>query len=396
MARSNPHFLDLKREYIFPVIEKKLEALCQSKPALPVINVGIGDVYFPLSKTVASAIAHACMEMTEKEHVRGYGPSDGYPFLKEAIHASEYAHTNIQPEEIFISDGINSDIASCPELFHPKSAVAIPDPTYPVYLDSCLLAGRKITLMPCKEQSRCLPTPPENSVDIVYLCSPSNPTGEALTKKELASFIRYAKEHSAIILYDSAYSAFITSDDVPKTIYEVEGASDVAVEFKSFSKSAGFTGLRCGYTVVPKALTLRLKTKRTSLWQLWNKRISMKSNGVSYPIQKGALSCFSTEGKKETQEQVAAYLNSARIFCEGLQSLGYTCYGGKDAPYIWWKVPSPYSSWQFFDKLLEECQIVAIPGRGFGAHGEGFIRISGFTEEHIAREALKRIKTLKY
>ena len=357
--------------------------------------MGIGDVSLPLSKTVAEAIAYAAQEMAKHEHIRGYGPSEGYNFLKEAIHAEEYSHTLIQPEDIFITDGINSDIAGCTEIFHPKTVVAIPDPTYPVYLDSTLLSGKKVVLMPCEEKTRCLPVIPNEKVELLYLCSPSNPTGEALTKKELKAFVEYAKIHEAIILYDNAYSAFITSEEVPKTIYEVEGADSVAVEFRSFSKSAGFTGLRCGYSVVPAKVEIMLAGKKTSLKQLWMKRISMKSNGVSYPIQKGALSCFSQEGRQETMSQVAKYKETATIIKEGLQALGHTCYGGIDAPYIWWKVPNNFTSWEFFDHLLKKCHIVAIPGRGFGKHGEGFIRLSAFTQPEKAIQALTRIKQLQ-
>lgn len=395
MAKSNPHFLKLKREYIFPIIEKKLTQLKQEHPNAEIINIGIGDVSLPLAPAIAKAIADATNEMTQAASVRGYGPSEGYSFLKNAISLEEYKELNISPEQIFITDGINSDIASALELFHKNSSVAIPDPAYPVYLDTSVMAGKKISLMPCLEENRCLPIPPSAAVDILYLCSPSNPCAVAMNRDELKSFIDYAKKHAAIILYDNAYSSFITSDDVPKSIYEIEGADEVAIEFRSFSKSAGFTGLRCGYTIVPKKIKVKSSKKQILLWDLWMKRVSIKSNGVSYPIQKGALSCFSTEGKQQIAFQVQTYLESAKLFREGLKSLGYTCYGGIDSPFIWWKVPSPYTSWQFFDLLLNQCHIVTIPGRGFGEHGEGFIRLSAFTQKIQVITALERIKNLK-
>lgn len=395
MAKSNPHFQKLQREYIFPIIEKKLFELREKNPHAEIVNVGIGDVALPLAPSVGAAITAAVNEMTMQESIRGYGPSEGYSFLRKAISESDYKDLPIQWEEIFISDGINTDIANITELFHPKSTVAIPDPTYPVYLDSNLIAGRKVLLMPCLEETGCLPSVPSEPIDVIYLCSPSNPTGVAMNRSQLKAFVDYAKMHNSVILYDNAYSAFITSNDVPLSIYEIEGAIDVAVEFRSFSKSAGFTGLRCGYTVVPKALTTLQNRKKVSLWNLWSKRISIKSNGVSYPIQRGAESCYGMQGKQETLSQVHSYLTTAKALREGLQALGHTCFGGIDSPYVWWKVPSGYTSWEFFDLLLKQCQLVAIPGRGFGEHGEGFIRLSAFTKLSKVHTALERIKKIQ-
>jgi len=395
MAKSNPHFQKLRREYIFPIIEKKLFELREENPHADIVNVGIGDVALPLAPSVGAAITTAVNEMTLQESIRGYGPSEGYSFLRKAIAEGDYKDLPVQWEEIFISDGINTDIANITELFHPKSTVAIPDPTYPVYLDSNLIAGRKVLLMPCLEETGCLPCVPNEPIDVIYLCSPSNPTGVAMTRSQLKAFVDYAKTNNSVILYDNAYSAFITSKDVPRSIYEIEGAIDVAVEFRSFSKSAGFTGLRCGYTVVPKALTMLQNKKKVSLWNLWSKRISIKSNGVSYPIQRGAESCYSIQGKQETLSQVDSYLANAKALREGLQALGHTCFGGVDSPYVWWKVPSGYSSWEFFDVLLKQCQLVAIPGRGFGEHGEGFIRLSAFTKLSKVHTALERIKKIQ-
>ena len=394
MAKSNPHFPKLRREYIFPIIEKKLVEMREKYPAAEIINVGIGDVSLPLAPSIAKAINLATLEMTDPFSLKGYGPSEGYPFLRKAIAENDYKDLSVAWEEIFISDGINSDIANISELFHPKSVVTIPSPSYPVYLDANILAGRKVVLMPCLEASGCLPTVPEGKVDVIYLCSPSNPTGSAMTRKELTAFVEYALINQSVIIYDNAYSAFITSPDVPRSIYEIPRAKEVAIEFCSFSKSAGFTGLRCGFTVIPKELHVVHGKKAKPLWDLWRKRQSIKSNGVSYPIQRGALSIYSKEGKEETQSQVKSYLTCAKTFYEGLRKLGYTCYGGIDAPYVWWKVPSPYSSWEFFDLLLNKCHLIAIPGCGFGEYGEGFIRLSAFTQlEHVHR-ALERIQKL--
>lgn len=395
MAKSNPHFQKLKREYIFPIIERKLLEMRENHPGADIVNVGVGDVALPLAQSVAKAIALAAEEMTDPSRIRGYGPSEGYPFLRKAIAENEYKDLAIDWEEIFISDGINTDIANITELFHSSSRVAIPDPTYPVYLDSNLIAGRKVLLLPCLEKTRCLPTPPQEKVDVIYLCSPSNPTGVAMNKDELKAFVDYALDNQAVILYDNAYSAFITGPDVPRSIYEIPGAKNVAIEFRSFSKSAGFTGLRCGYTVISKELLIGHGRKKVPLWNLWSKRQSIKSNGVSYPIQCGAVSCYTEEGKEETEKQIKTYLASAKAFREGLAAMGFTCYGGTDSPYVWWKVPSSYSSWSFFDVLLKECQLVAIPGRGFGEHGEGFIRLSAFTPINKVHTALERIKKLQ-
>ena len=326
MAKGNPNFDNLRREYIFPIIEKKLLELKKENPDAEIINVGIGDISLPLASVVVSAISSAAREMSCHQTIRGYGPSEGYKFLKDQITQNEYQKYGLSSEEIFISDGINSDISNALELFAMGSVVAIPDPTYPVYLDSALIAGNPWILLPCLESNNCLPEPPEDKVDIIYLCSPSNPTGMVMNHCLLKKFVDYALNHDSVILFDSAYSSFIHSTDIPKSIYEIEGADRVAVEFKSFSKSAGFTGLRCGYAVVPKKITLSQGEKKIPLWNLWSKRQSIKSNGVSYPIQRGAESCFSTEGKKQISQQIQAYLESAKAFREGLAGMGYTCW----------------------------------------------------------------------
>ena len=394
MAKGNTHFNQLKREYIFPIIEKKLEMLKNSNPQAEIINLGIGDVTLPLAPSISKAIQEAALEMSLPKQIYGYGPSQGYFFLRKAI--IDHHYPALSAEEIFISDGINTDIVNILDLFHLSCTVAIPDPSYPAYLDSNLIVGRrkKILWMPCHEKTGFVPEVPTQKVDIIYLCSPHNPTGTAMTKKQLADFVAYAKENDTILLYDNAYEAFITSSNVPKSIYEIPGAKDVALEFRSFSKSAGFTGLRCSYLVLPQTVTALFGKKRLSLHSLWVKRQSIKFNGVSYPIQRGAEACFSSQGKSEIQAQVAYYLSQAHTLKEGLINQGYTCFGGIDAPYIWWKTPENLSSWNFFDILLKTCHLISVPGSGFGMHGEGFIRLSSFTSPETSQKALKKIQQL--
>ncbi len=389
MARLNSYYKQLEREYIFPIIEDKLSQLQKNFPEMTPINLGVGDISLPLAPSIAQAICVATQEMTEAP--RGYGPSDGYLFLKEAICKNHYAGLGIAPDEIFISDGTNTDTANIQELFSLNNIVGIADPTYPVYLDTNIMAGRSanIKLLPCTEENGFCPLPPEQHCDIIYLCTPNNPTGVALTRDQLKKWVAYAQKENAVLLIDNAYEAFITSPDVPKTIFEIEGAKDVAIEFKSFSKSAGFTGLRCAYTVLPKSV------HSGELYPLWKKRQSTKSNGVSYPIQKGAEAVFSSQGKQETEAQVRLYLQEARRLKEGLTKMGYTCFGGENSPFVWWKTPNNLTSWQFFDLLLEKCHIISVPGSGFGKHGEGYVRLSAFTTPALSTLALEKICNLQ-
>lgn len=391
MVQLNTHFKKLKREYVFPIIEKKLAEAREKHPHLSVVNLGIGDIALPLVPSVAQAICDATQEMTTKSGMRGYGPSEGYSFLKEAICKVSYAGLNISPDEIFISEGTNGDSTNIQELFNSKCKIGIPDPTYPAYLDSAIIGGRlsKVVLLPCLEENGFCPIPPEEHLDVIYLCSPNNPTGVAMTKVQLKAWIDYARKENAIILLDNAYEAFVTSADVPRSIYEIEGAKEVAIEFRSFSKSSGFTGLRCAYTVVPKAI------ENGQMNKLWLKRQSIKYNGVSYPIQRAAEASLSPQGLKETKTQVEQYLQQGKILSTGLNKLGFSCVGGSDAPYIWWKVPSGKTSWEFFDEILEKCHLISIPGRGFGHHGEGYIRLSTFTTQDQAELALDRLCALK-
>jgi LL-diaminopimelate aminotransferase len=388
MVQINSDYHSLSREYIFPIIDQKLDELKKMHPEATTINLGIGDIALPLAPSIAKAIADAAWEMTKKEGKRGYGPSHGYPFLREIIAKEEYSGLGITTDEVFISDGINTDSANVEEIFSQNASVAIPDPAYPVYLDTSIMAGKKIHLLPCTEENGFLPTSPKEAYDLIFLCTPHNPTGVAMTRSQLSEWVAYAKKHQAILLVDSAYRQFVTSKDVPRTIYEIEGAKEVAIEFCSFSKSAGFTGLRCGWTVVPKTI------KPKEIYQFWNTRQTIKSNGYSYPIQRGAEAAYSAEGKKETREQIAEYQTSTKILLDGIKKIGQKCYGGVDSPYIWWKVPAHLSSWIFFDLLLKECHLISIPGVGFGKHGEGYIRLSGFTEPRIAHLAIEKISQL--
>ncbi|NGX38721.1 MAG: LL-diaminopimelate aminotransferase [Chlamydiae bacterium] len=386
MATPNPHLQSLKGTYLFPLIRQKLAEQRKASPDAEVLNLGVGDISLPLAPTIAHAICTATQEMTITP--RGYGPSEGYPFLREAICSHEYAQYGLTPEEIFVSDGTNSDSSSIQELFSNETIVAMPDPTYPAYLDANRIAGKKILFLPCIKEEGFVPRPPKERADLVYLCTPSNPIGVALTVEDLQQWIDWAKEHSAILIIDNVYNAFITSDEIPDSIYSLDGAKEVAIEMRSFSKTAGFTGLRCSYTVVPKSLHI------PELHSMWFRRMSAKFNGVPYPIQKGALACFSEQGQEEIQKQIATYTSSAKILRQALTRSGHTFYGGLNSPYIWWATPDGMSSWEFFDILLEREQIIAIPGSGFGSCGEGYIRLSSFISEKIAQKAGQRIEAL--
>ncbi|MCI0381783.1 MAG: LL-diaminopimelate aminotransferase [Chlamydiae bacterium] len=392
MSKINPYFQQLDQSYIFSLIEEKVEQANHMK--MPIINLGIGDVSLPLSPKIVEALCEATCEMGTKKGMRGYGPSQGYPFLREAIQKNEYADFKIDSSEIFISDGINSDAVNIQDLFEKDASIAIEEPTYPAYLQSCIIGGwkKKIHFLSLTEENQFQPTFPEQKVDWIYLCSPNNPTGVALNRKQLSSWVGWARKNGSIILYDNAYAAFITSSDVPKTIYEIEGAKEVAIEMRSFSKSAGFTGLRCSYMVIPKTLFGYCNREKISLHSLWQKRQAIKFNGLAYPIQKAAEATFSKEAKVELQKQIATYQKATSILREGLTKIDQTFFGGIDSPYIFWKIPpSFHSSWEFFDWILEECQIIAVPGIGFGKLGEGFLRLSGFTTPEIAVEVIKRV-----
>jgi LL-diaminopimelate aminotransferase len=403
MAKLNQHYQKLKSSYIFSEIEKRIEALKAKQPKNPILNLGIGDFTAPLYPPVIEALRKASEEMGDKKTFRGYGPSTGYSFLKEAIAKIDYNNT-ILPSEIFISDGANTDIANLQEIFSIENRVAIPDPTYPVYVETNVMAGRTrpllktgryggITYLSCTEENGMQPQPPNVHVDLIYLCSPNNPTGVAMDKELLTRWVNYAKASEAVIIYDGAYEAFITSD-APRSIYEIEGAKEVAIEIRSFSKSAGFTGLRCSYTVIPLELKLRDAGAIHSLHSLWTRRVETKSNGVSYPIQRAAEALYTPACQKILRDTVKDYGERAKFLRDGLKHLGYTVYGGIDSPYVWCKTPPKIPSWQFFDFLLDHAQIVTVPGIGFGQEGDGYIRFSAFAEKAVIQETLLRFKSL--
>lgn len=392
MANLNPHFKRLKREYIFPIIEQKLADLKKDFPDVQILNFGIGDIALPLAPSIAKAIANSAYEMATEAGMKGYGPSSGYAFLRNAIASHEFSKLGISAEEIFISDGANSDTVNILEIFGKSNVIGITDPTYPAYLDVSILQGhKKILLFPCLAENNFAPLPPQEHCDVIYLCSPNNPTGVAMNCDQLQAWVDYALKEKALLLIDNAYQAFISSPDVPKSIFEIPGAKECAIEFRSFSKSAGFTGLRCAYTILPKTVKAKFGRKMLPLHGFWDRRQATKFNGVAYPIQKGAEAVYSEEGQQETKAQVDLYLTQAKRLKEGLAKLGYTCYGGIDSPYIWMKTPEKMTSWEFFDALLKRCHLICIPGRGFGAHGEGFVRFSAFTTPEKTTLALERL-----
>lgn len=410
MITINENYLKLQDSYLFSTIANKVETFTKENPDKKIIKLGIGDVTLPLPKACVEAMTKATDEMGIKESFRGYGPEQGYDFLREKIALLDYEKrgVSIQKDEIFVSDGAKCDTGNIGEIFETNNIVAITDPVYPVYLDTNVMAGRsgkwnqetrmfeKIVYMPVKEENNFIPQLPKQRVDMIYLCFPNNPTGTVLNKDELTKWVEYAKENKAIILYDSAYEAFITQDEIPHSIYEIDGAKEVAIEFRSFSKTAGFTGTRCGYVVVPKELYgYTNQNEKVSINMLWNRRQCTKFNGVSYITQKGAEAVYSKDGQKQIRENIQYYMENAKIISEGLRQVGFTVYGGINAPYVWLKVPDEYTSWEFFDFLLEKANVVGTPGSGFGPSGEGYFRLTGFGSREDTQEAIKRIKKMK-
>lgn len=402
MTKLNLNYHKLSGSYLFPEIEKRVEALKQKQPNASILNLGVGDVTQPLFPNVIAALTAASAEMGDKKTFHGYGPSEGYLFLRKAI--AEHEYKNISPDEIFISDGANSDIANLQEIFSVDNRVAILDPAYPVYVDTNVMAGRTrpllktgryggITYLSCTEENGFQPQPPDSHVDLVYLCSPNNPTGIAMDRNLLSRWVDYAKKHEAVILFDGAYEAFITSG-APRSIYEIEGAKEVAIEIRSFSKSAGFTGLRCSYTVVPHALKVRDAGGIHSVHDLWKRRVETKYNGAPYPVQRAAEALYTPVGQKAIRDTVKSYNERAKFLLDGLKKLGYPVYGGIDSPYIWCKTPPKVTSWEFFDFILNHAHVVTLPGVGFGIDGEGYIRLSAFAEPQAIAETLNRFKNL--
>lgn len=392
MLKLNPSFSEFKDEYLFSIIERKLSDVKKNFPCTRFLNFSIGDITLPLAPTIVQALCDATEEMGTQEGVKGYPPTFGYAFLRQAIATQEYAGLSIQSDEIYVSDGINSDAVNILDILHPDSQIGFISPTYPAYLKSYLITGRKKSLLiPCTLENQWMPEPPQEPCDAIYLCTPNNPTGVALSRRALQAWVDYALEHNALLLVDSAYSAFVTSSDVPQSIYEIPGAHHCAIEWKSFSKSHGFTGLRCAYAVIPKTVKAVLELEPIPLHLVWEKRQAVKFNGVAYPIQMAARAGLTPAGKTETEAQVRFYLSLAQKLKAGLIELGQVCFGGDDAPYLWWKAPAEMTSWQFFDFLLEKCHLIAVPGIGFGTHGEGYIRLSAFSSEEDVHLALNRI-----
>lgn len=404
MYTINEHYLKLQGSYLFSTIAKKVAAYQKEHPQAEIIRLGIGDVTKPLVPAIIQALHNAVEEMGTTEGFRGYGPEQGYEFLRECIAREDYQKRGcpIHAEEIFISDGAKQDVGNIQEIFGLKNKVAVCDPVYPVYVDTNVMAGRTgefnhekggyegLIYLNCLEENDFAPELPKERPDLIYLCFPNNPTGMAITKPALQEWVDYANKNRSIILYDAAYEAYITEEGIPHSIYECEGARKCAIEFHSFSKNAGFTGLRLGYTVIPKELTC----KGVSLHELWNRRHGTKYNGAPYIVQRAAEAVYSSQGKAQLKEQVAYYMENARLIRKGLTQAGFTVYGGVNAPYIWLKVPGGMSSWDFFDDLLEKIQVVGTPGVGFGQGGEGFFRLTAFGTRENTLKALERIKKL--
>src|SRR5216117_249080 len=407
MARINDNYLRLKSGYLFSEIARRVKEFQGAHPDAKLIRLGIGDATQPLPPAIVAALHAAVDEMARAETFRGYGPETGYEFLTELIAKHEYGARGITiaPDEIFVSDGSKSDAANFQELFSPDAVVALTDPVYPVYLDSNVMAGRagapdarggyeRIVYLPCTAENRFDPPLPDRPADMVYLCFPNNPTGAVLGRAALKRWVDWARREGAVLLYDAAYEAYIRDPEIPHSIYEIEGARDVAIEFRSFSKTAGFTGTRCAFTVVPKDLMGRDAAGRAvSVNSLWFRRQSTKFNGVPYVIQRAAAAVYTDEGRRETRSAIDFYLENARIIRQGLEAAGLAVYGGRNAPYIWVKTPSGLGSWDFFDTLLGQAHVVTTPGAGFGPSGEGYVRLTAFGRRAETEEAVERIKT---
>ncbi|MEZ4334489.1 MAG: LL-diaminopimelate aminotransferase [Myxococcota bacterium] len=405
MARMNDHYLKLAAGYLFPEIGRRVGAFQKANPKADVIRLGIGDVVLPLVPSVRQAMHDAIDEMAVASGFRGYGPERGYDFLRNAIVEHDFASRGVavDPDEIFVSDGSKCDSGNIQEIFAEDATIAIPDPVYPVYVDTNVMAGRTgpagpdgryagIQYLPCTEASGFLPALPKRPVDLVYLCSPNNPTGAVATKAELAHWVEWARANDAILLFDAAYERFITDPALPRSIFEVPGARECAIEFRSYSKTAGFTGIRCAYVVVPKELLGRdARGQSVSVAKLWDRRTSTKFNGVSYPVQRGAEAIYSETGRKEVQANIDYYMANAGLIRAGLAKAGFQTFGGVNAPYVWMKTPEGLDSWQFFDALLAQANVVGTPGSGFGACGEGYLRLSAFGFREKVEEAIERI-----
>lgn len=405
MALVNEHFLKLPNNYLFADIAKKVNAFRVSHPRDKVISLGIGDVTRPLCPAVIEAMHKAVDEMANTATFRGYGPEHGYDFLREAIIKNDFLPRGIHldPNEIFINDGAKSDTGNIQELVRWDNSIGVTDPIYPVYIDSNVMIGRagvlkdgkwsNVTYMPCNAENNFVPQLPEKRVDIIYLCYPNNPTGTVITREELKKWVNYAIKNDTLIFYDAAYEAYIQNPDIPHSIYEIKGARKVAIEFHSYSKTAGFTGVRCGYTIVPKELmATTLDGQKVPLNPMWNRRQCTKFNGTSYISQRAAEAIYTPEGKKQVKETIKYYMDNATLMRQTLIKLGFEVFGGENAPYIWLKTPDGMPSWKFFDRMLYEAHVVCTPGVGFGPSGEGYARLTAFGEHEQCMEAMERLK----
>ena len=405
MALVNEHFLKLPNNYLFSDIAKKVNAFKVSHPKTDLIRLGIGDVTRPLPQASIEAMHKAVDELASKETFHGYGPEQGYDFLIDAVIRNDYAPRGVylEPGEVFISDGAKSDTGNIGDILRHDNSIGVTDPIYPVYIDSNVMCGRagiledgrwsNVVYLPCLSENNFVPEIPDRRIDILYLCYPNNPTGTVISKAELKKWVNYALENDTLILYDAAYEVYIQDPDIPHSIYEIKGAKKVAIEFRSFSKTAGFTGVRCGYTVVPKELTAAtLEGERIPLNRMWNRRQCTKFNGTSYITQRGAEAIYTPEGKKQVKAIIQYYMANARIMKEALESTGLKVFGGENAPYLWVKAPGEVSSWKFFEQMLYEANVVGTPGVGFGPSGEGYIRLTAFGERADCEEAMKRIR----
>ncbi len=406
MALVNEHYLKLKSGYLFPEIARRVQIFTEAHPDAKIIRLGIGDVTQPLPPAVIDSFHQGVSEMGHTQTFRGYGPEQGYQFLVDLILEHDYKIRDItlEPDEIFVSDGSKCDSGNIQEIFAVDNTIAVADPVYPVYVDTNVMAGRTgviddhgryagLHYMECTEANGFLPELPDRKVDIIYLCFPNNPTGAVADRKTLQAWVDHARESGTVILFDAAYEAYITEKNIPHSIYEIPGAKECAIEFRSFSKTAGFTGTRCAYTVVPKTLTgFTSEGKPVSLNQLWARRHTTKFNGVSYPVQLAAAATYSEVGKTQVHDLISYYMENARIIREALSDAGFATYGGVNAPYIWMKTPGGMSSWDFFDQMLEQAYVVGTPGSGFGPAGEGYFRLSAFGHRESTEEAVFRIR----
>lgn len=405
MARVNDNYLKLAGGYLFPEIGRRVRAFQDANPKAEIIRLGIGDVVLPIPPSIREAMHRAIDELGVESSFRGYGPEQGYDFLRNAIaeHDFKARGANVSPDEVFVSDGSKCDSGNIQEIFANAARVAVPDPVYPVYVDTNVMAGRTgaasesgayegITYLPCTEANGFRPSPPAHPVDLVYLCFPNNPTGAVATRGELEAWVRWAKANDAVLLYDAAYEGYIRDPALAHSIYEIPGARDVAIEFRSYSKLAGFTGLRCGYVVIPKELVGKdAKGNPVELHRLWMRRQTTKFNGASYPIQAGAAACYTDAGRRETRLNIDYYMENARIIRAAIGATGLRVHGAENAPYAWIKTPDGVGSWELFDRLLQQAHVVSTPGAGFGACGEGFIRLSAFGKRERVEEALARV-----